>query len=76
MRFKNLKKHLKDIILVLLFLFKNHVRINLKYIKKVQNTIDGLIPFEFHSHRDIIEYIPDFEILIQQLKKKYQNFVN
>ena len=59
-RLRNLKKHIKDILKVLFYLFKNKVKLSLKYIRRVRKVIHNLIPTEFHSQRDFIDMIPDF----------------
>ena len=63
-RLRNLKKHFKDITTVLFFLFKNPVKLNEKYIKKIKHSLKELIPFEFQEHKDIADKMPDFLILI------------
>ena len=73
-RYRNLKKHFKDIVAVLFFLFRNPVKLNLKYIKKIRKSLDGLIPQEFHESKEIVDKLPDLNILIAQLDMKYFNF--
>ena len=69
-----MKKHFKDIVAVLFFLFRNPVKLNLKYIKKIRKSLDGLIPQEFHESKEIVDKLPDLNILIAQLDMKYFNF--